>query len=144
MEIETAIDSNRAASRAVFVPGVGCTVNSVLDESNIQSTHGSVYDTAGVHRATDPGAGAFSPYMGAKTLTGKRALPAGAELFAAYGDYWIPDIPGAQVTMHPQMDAAEEFLTKEYYPFVREHAGKKKGAQTVSYTHLTLPTIYSV
>jgi len=118
--VDTYVETNREASKAVFVPGVGCTVNSVLDMNNIQSTHGARYDTAGLHRATDPGSGAFSPYHGAKTIATEE-LPAGAELFASYGDYWIPDIPGAQIALEEYLEEAEEFLQEKYYPFIAEH-----------------------
>jgi hypothetical protein len=120
MEMETYIETNLHASRAVFVPGVGCTVNSVLDMSNIQSTHGSNYSTCGLHRSKDPGSGAFTPYYNGKTIAAA-TLPAGAELFASYGDYWIPDIPGAQIALDYLLEEADEFMTKQFYPFVAEH-----------------------
>lgn len=87
MDIEPYKDFNRKSSRSVFVPGVGCTVNSVLDMNNIESTHGSIYDQEGLHRSKDPGVGAFAPYHGAKTVAATD-IPPGAELFATYGDYW--------------------------------------------------------
>ena len=100
-----------------FVPGVGCTVNSIMDMNNIESTHGSVYDTAGLHRSKDPGSSAFAPYHSAVTdVAEKESIPAGAELFATYGDYWIPDIPGAQVTLEEPLNRAEEFLQETYIP----------------------------
>jgi hypothetical protein len=120
MEIETYIETNRHASRSVFVPGVGCTVNSILDMNNVDSTHGSTYDTQGLHRSKDPGSGAFTPYHGA-TTTAIREVSAGSELFASYGDYWIPDIPGAQVTLEGPLNEAEHFLRNVYYPFVSEY-----------------------
>ena len=99
----------REDTSAVFVPGVGCTINSRLDLNNIYSTHGSVYDTAGLHRSSDPGAGAFCPYHSSQT-TISRPIRAGAELFAQYGDTWIPEIPGAIVTNNDTMDDADDFL----------------------------------
>lgn len=120
MDIETYTDTNRHDSRAVFVPGVGCTVNSILDMHNIHSTHGSVYDTAGLHRAKDPGTGAFCPYHSAET-TAAKDIVAGSELFAEYGDYWIPDIPGAQVLFDDLMIRAEDFLQDDYLTFVQDH-----------------------
>lgn len=121
VSIEPYTDTNRDDSRAVFVPGVGCTVNSVLDMSNIESTHGSEYSTAGLHRSKDPGSGAFTPYHNSKTIAAA-TLPAGAELFASYGDYWIPDIPGAQVALEPLLAEAEEFLQDKFYPFIKLHS----------------------
>jgi len=119
-------DLNRIDAGAVFIPGVGCTVNSRLEMNNIYSTHGGTYDTAGLHRATDPGAGAFSPYHSART-TAKMDIQAGNELFASYGDTWIPFIPGAVITFNENMDQADEFLD-EYAQWVKEN--KKDGGLT--------------
>jgi hypothetical protein len=68
MEIETYTETNLEDSRSVFVPGIGCTVNSVMDMCNIESTHGSKYLTAGLHRSKDPGVGAFTPYHHSQTI----------------------------------------------------------------------------
>jgi len=97
------------SSKAGFIPGVGCTINSRLDLCNIESTHGSTYDTAGLHRSRHVGAGAFSPYHGSKTVA-TRDIPAGSEIFAEYGAEWIPEIPGAVVTFDENMDEADELL----------------------------------
>ena len=91
--------------------------------SNIESTHGSRYDNTGLHRKKDPGSGAFTPYHGAQT-TITHAVPAGAELFASYGAEWIPDIPGAQITLNPELDAARDFVHETYWPFIQQHASK--------------------
>ena len=120
MEIESYTETNREDSRSVFVPGIGCTVNSVMDMCNIESTHGSQYLSAGLHRSKDPGAGAFTPYHHSQTIAAAN-LPAGAELFATYGDYWIPGIPGAQITLEPHLEEADEFLEEKFYPFIRDH-----------------------
>ena len=120
MEIETYTETNRQDSRSVFVPGIGCTVNSVMDMCNIESTHGSQYLTAGLHRSKDPGVGAFTPYHHSQTIAAAQ-LPAGAELFAQYGDYWIPNIPGAQVTLEEHLEEADTFLEDKFYPFIRDH-----------------------
>jgi len=112
----------RTDGGAVFVPGVGCTVNSRLELANIASTSGSTYDTTGLHRSrSDPGVGAFSPYHGSKTVM-NRDTSAGSELFASYGDTWIPNIPGAIVTFDETMDLADDFLL-EYYDAVEEIDG---------------------
>ena len=121
-QIESYTDTNRHDSRAVFVPGIGCTVNSIMDLCNIESTHGSHYDTAGLHRGRDPGAGAFCPYHSSNT-TAIEDIPPGAELFASYGDYWIPDIPGAQITQNATLAEGDEWLRTQYYKFVEKHAG---------------------
>lgn len=116
-DLESYQDENRDASKAVFVPGIGCTVNSILEMNNIISTHGSIYDTAGLHRSRDPGVGAFSPYHSSKTIT-KEPVRAGAELFASYGDYWIPWIPGAVITLNENLDNTDEFV-EEYADWVK-------------------------
>jgi hypothetical protein len=120
VDLETYIETDRDQSKAVFVPGIGCTVNSIMDMNNIESTHGSVYDTAGLSRTKDPGSGAFTPYHSSKT-TAVTDIPAGSELFASYGDYWIPLIPGAQITNDDTMDRADIFLRQEFGPWMQTH-----------------------
>jgi hypothetical protein len=120
--LETYDNTDLQQTKAVFVPGIGCTINSVLDMNNVESTHGSTYDTAGLHRSKDPGSGAFTPYYGTHT-TSVEPIEAGSEIFAAYGDTWIPEIPGAQVTFNHNLEAAESFLRDDYYRFVQD---KKK------------------
>jgi hypothetical protein len=94
-----------------------------MDMNNIESTSGSIYSTAGLHRSKDAGAGAFCPYHKSNT-TASTDIPQGAELFASYGEYWIPSIPGAQITLEPQLQAAEEFLRGEYWPWIQAREGK--------------------
>eukprot|EP00980_Cylindrotheca_fusiformis_P016009 scaffold4705_cov108-Cylindrotheca_fusiformis.AAC.3 len=110
-------DFNRDLERAVFVPGVGCTVNSMLDLYNIDSTSGSIYDTAKVPRY-HPAAGSFSPYHSSKT-TATRDVPVGSELLANYGDGWIPAIPDVAVTFDKHFDKADEFL-QDYQQWVEQ------------------------
>lgn len=119
-DLDTYTDTNRDDSRAVFVPGIGCTVNSIMDMNNIESTHGSTYDTAGLHRSRDPGSGGFTPYHNSLTTAVTDIVP-GSELFASYGDYWIPQIEGAQVTLDATLDHADDFLRNEYWPWIQEH-----------------------
>lgn len=118
--IETYNEIDLHDSKAVFVPGVGCTVNGAIDMRNIHSAHDAKYDTAGLHRSRDPGSGAFSGYYSA-IVSAAENVSAGAELFADYGSEWIPDIPEAQVTIDSQMDRADDFLVDEYIPFVSKH-----------------------
>jgi len=91
-----------------------------MDMNNIESTHGSTYDTAGLHRSKDPGSGAFTPYHNSLT-TAVTDISPGSELFASYGDYWIPLIEGAQITFDDTMDRADNFLRNEYWPWMKEH-----------------------
>ncbi|KAL7579557.1 hypothetical protein ACA910_007928 [Epithemia clementina (nom. ined.)] len=120
VDIETYVETNTEASKAAFIPGIGCTINAVMDMNNIESTHGSKYDTAGLHRSRDPGSGAFSGYHSSITSAATE-IPAGSELLAAYGEEWIPDIPGVQVTLDLLMDEADDFLIDEYIPFMQEN-----------------------
>ena len=41
VDLETYVETDLEMSRAGFIPGVGCTVNSIMDMHNIISTHGS-------------------------------------------------------------------------------------------------------
>lgn len=117
--IETYDTTNVQANKVVFVPGIGCTINSVMDMQNVKSTTGSTYDTAGYNRS-DPSAGAFCPYHSTHTVS-TQAIPQGSEIFAEYGDEWIPEIPGAQITFNYVMDQAEDFLRDDYIPFVKKY-----------------------
>ena len=53
-------------------------------------------------------------------------IPAGSEIFAAYGDTWIPEIPGAQITFDPVLEDAEQFLREDYKDFVEKHKSELK------------------
>jgi hypothetical protein len=63
---------------------VGCTVNSIMDMHNVDSTHGSDYDVVNVKRSDNPGSGAFTPYHNSLTVASED-IPMGSELFAEYG-----------------------------------------------------------
>ena len=92
--IEAFEDLDRSNEKAAcFIPGVGCTVNSMLDLGNIYSASGSEFDE--VVDRDSPGAGAFTPYHSSPTIINspegfKDGVVAGQELFATYGDEWIP------------------------------------------------------
>jgi hypothetical protein len=116
--LESYDNYDRSITKAVFIPGVGCTVNSLLELANVQSASGSLYDTAGLHRTVDPGSGAFSPYHHAVTRV-IQEIPAGSELLASYGGSWIPFIPGVAVTQHANLDEADDFLD-EYWAWLQQ------------------------
>ena len=62
-----------------------------MDMHNIESTHGSDFDTLDLHRSKDPGAGASTPYH--RSLTeASEDIPAGSELFAEYGGKLFRDV----------------------------------------------------
>lgn len=120
VDVETYVETDLEMSRAAFIPGIGCTVNSIMDMHNIDSTHGSKYDTAGLNRSKDPGSGAFTPYHHSLTEASED-IPAGSELFAEYGDGWIQEIPGAQITVDVTLDEADDFMMDHYLPFMAKH-----------------------
>ncbi len=99
--LEALEDLERNAEKAAcFIPGVGCTVNSMLELSNIESATGSEFDEV-VDRSS-PGAGAFTPYHSSPTIVRapkgfEEGVEAGQELFASYGDEWIPTSKSSQV-----------------------------------------------
>jgi len=112
--IEDLEDLDRKNEKAAcFIPGVGCTVNSMLDLGNVYSAQGSEFDEV-VDRSS-PGAGAFSPYHSAPTIVNspegfEDGVVAGQELFASYGDEWIPWIPGVAVTNFNNFQEADKLM----------------------------------
>jgi hypothetical protein len=68
-------------------PGLYAATNCWLPLVNIDGSM-PVYDTAGLHRARDAGAGAITPYHNA-SIWAIATIPAGGELFINYGDSWF-------------------------------------------------------
>jgi len=122
--LEVFEDLDRSKERvACFIPGVGCTVNSMVDLGNINSAEGSKFDEV-VDRSS-PGAGAFTPYHSSPTIVEapngfQGGVEAGQELFANYGEEWIPWIPGAAVTFHKNFKKADK-LMEEFEDWIVEH-----------------------
>src|SRR3569832_1368158 len=73
------------------------------------------YESLGLHRSRDPGAGAFSPY-GNRTATVSRDVKAGEELYVHYGEHWFEgrEFLGA-VPLTKDLDRATEL----YQTFVK-------------------------
>jgi hypothetical protein len=68
--------------------GIGAAVNCFFPLTNTEDTWTAI-DNAGLHRSTDPGVGAFSPYYDRRSLATKQ-VRAGEELFVDYGyDYFL-------------------------------------------------------
>jgi len=122
--LEAFEDLDKTKERAAcFIPGVGCTVNSMLELSNVESAHGSEFDEV-VDRSS-PGAGAFTPYHSTPTIISSPdgfldGVDAGQELFASYGDDWIPWIPNVAVTFHKNFKKADE-LMDDFEDWIVEH-----------------------
>ena len=68
-----------------FCPGLDCAINCNLALINVGKSV-PVWDEAGLHRYTSPGAGAISPYHNGTTLV-QHYIPKGGELFKFYGDW---------------------------------------------------------
>ena len=68
-------------SVAAASPGLGAAANSFLPIYNVEEWY-PVKDSAGLHRSSDPGAGAFSLYHNRKS-TAKDIIHAGEELFVS-------------------------------------------------------------
>ena len=74
---------------SAFGPGLDSAINCNMALVNLWTNPPkSTYDLAGLHRSTDPGAGAFTPYSACTKFVDHR-VPAGGELFVDYGDQWF-------------------------------------------------------
>jgi hypothetical protein len=74
-----------------FCPGLDCAINCNLALINTHKSY-PMYDSAGLHRSRDPGAGALTPYHNGTTYAA-RHIPAGGELFKFYGNEWFTSRP---------------------------------------------------
>jgi hypothetical protein len=74
-------------ANSIYYPGFGAQINCHMGLNNVDHTL-PTYNSAGYHRAQDPGAGGFTNWhgMGNKVL---RDTKAGEELFTNYGDDWF-------------------------------------------------------
>ena len=67
-----------------FLLGLDAAINCNLALINVDKDEPQ-YDTGGLHRSRDPGAGAFTPYHNS-TNEVTAHIPVGGELFKYYGD----------------------------------------------------------
>lgn len=74
-----------------FCPGMDAAINCNLALLNVDKGSPK-YETTGLHRSKDPGAGAFTPYHQCETIA-TEPIPAGGELFKFYGDWWFESRP---------------------------------------------------
>jgi hypothetical protein len=95
----------------------------MLELGNVESANGSKFDEV-VNRSS-PGAGAFTPYHSTPTIIASPdgfggGVDAGQELFATYGDEWIPYIPDVAVTFNRNFAKADK-LMEEFEDWIVEH-----------------------
>jgi len=94
---------------AAFAPGLDCAINCHLGLLNVDKSEPR-YDTSNLHRSTDPGAGAFTPYHNSSTIV-THFIPAGGELFKSYGDeYFLSRKKLELVPVWEDYPQAEEFV----------------------------------
>lgn len=70
-----------------FASGLDAAINCNLALNNVDKTLPE-YDLNQLHRSTDPGTGAFTPYHKVRTYV-THPIPPGGELFKYYGDDWF-------------------------------------------------------
>ena len=76
--------SSEAEEVVACIPGIGAMPNCHFRLSNVRESF-TKYDTAGLHRSKDAGAGANSGYHGREAIAMKD-LREGSELFVDYGE----------------------------------------------------------
>jgi hypothetical protein len=141
--IEALDDLNPSLEKgSVFIPGVGCTVNSMLDLANIRSARGSQYDE--VVDRTSPGAGSFSPYHScATTVSALHGVQPGQELFASYGEAWIPWIPDVAVTLEGNFHQADALMDElEAWIVQHEEGASPDGGDSTEVTDELLEAMW--
>lgn len=80
-------ESERRNGIKGFCPGaMDCATNCNIALINVGKSLPE-YSAAGLHRKSDPGAGAMTPYLNGTTVV-EEHVPAGGELFKSYGDHW--------------------------------------------------------
>eukprot|EP00592_Proboscia_alata_P020414 CAMPEP_0194404764 /NCGR_PEP_ID=MMETSP0176-20130528/3278_1 /TAXON_ID=216777 /ORGANISM="Proboscia alata, Strain PI-D3" /LENGTH=677 /DNA_ID=CAMNT_0039203269 /DNA_START=30 /DNA_END=2063 /DNA_ORIENTATION=+ len=74
---------------SLFYPGFGAQINCHMGLNNVHHDEPEINST-GLHRARDPGAGAFTYWHNMPNLA-TRKIRAGEELFTSYGENWFDD-----------------------------------------------------
>lgn len=109
-----------------FCPGMDAAINCNLALLNVYKGTPK-YETTGLHRSKDPGAGAFTPYHQCETIA-SADIPAGGELFKFYGDWWFesrPDVFGL-IPLSEDYHIAEE-LVEAYHSLITDIQTKAHG-----------------
>lgn len=106
------------------IPGIGAMPNCHFRLSNVRESF-TKYDTAGLHRSKDPGAGAYSGYHGREGIAIKD-MSKGSEIFVDYGEHWFAlreDTLGL-VPVAESYALAEPLLEKFHSFDIREEGAK--------------------
>ena len=94
-------------------PGIGAALNCMIPLVNVEDSPAEC-DNAGLHRSTDPGSGAFTPYHGRMSLATKDILQ-GEELFIDYGEHYFETRENVYGLMPFESDyPAADLLLKKY------------------------------
>jgi hypothetical protein len=115
---------------SAFAPGLDAAINCHLGLINVDKNV-PVYDVSGLHRSTDPGVGAITPYHNCTTSVIQN-IPAGGELFKDYGDHWFITRPYAFETLPLKGDFPKaEKLVHKFYQLQTGLQENKKVSETV-------------
>ena len=109
----SAVDMMHEAERVhVMSHGFGALANSLPGLVNLDEGMPD-YNGGGLHRAKDPGAGAFTPYHN-RQATALEPVPAGGELFADYGSNWFKSRTNmiGYIPLSEDFDEADALLKK--------------------------------
>lgn len=92
-------------------PGFGAAANCFMPLQNVEEWN-AMYDSGGLHRSKDPGAGAFSPWWN-RTTTAYKDIHAGEEFFVNYGEPWFTGRPHfGPIPLTNDLNKANSLLTE--------------------------------
>jgi hypothetical protein len=128
---------------SLFVPGFGAQVNCHFGLNN--AYHGKPeYDSGGLHRSKDPGAGAFTYWQNMPNYA-TRDISAGEELFVDYGHgwfdtrtYWMGEIPKEDDF------ARADILVRNFHSINAKYYNEARTDLTVLNNSLALEDLWSM
>ena len=116
----------------VASPGFGAVANSVMDFINADELYPTYSIPNGLHRRSDPGAGAFTYYHNRHTRA-SREVQQGEEIFVSYGSQWFlgrKDKLGA-IPVAGDHDKADRLYRRFRDAFVEQKDAKRKRDQEI-------------